>query len=292
MYEQIASNKRRTVVLIILFVAIVIGIGYIFSRLYALGPFGVIGAGAFAFIMTFSSYYYGDKIVLKASRARPLEHNEYPYLDNTIEGLAIAAGIPKPKAYIIDDMAANAFATGRNPENAVIAVTKGLVEKMDRQELEGVIAHEMSHIKNLDIRLMAIVSVLVGMIILLADWFRYSMWFGGISSDDDNGLGGAAVIIGIILAVLAPIFAMLIQFAISRRREYLADASGAMLTRYPEGLAGALKKLATDTKQLKAASNATAHLFITNPFKKGFAVSNMFSTHPPIEERIKRLEEM
>jgi len=291
MYEQIASNKRRTVVLIIIFIAVIIGLGYIFSRLFAFGPVGVIGAGAFAFIMTFGSYYYGDKIVLKASRARPLEHNEYPYLDNTIEGLAISDGIPKPKAYIIDDMAANAFATGRNPENAVIAVTRGLVEKMDRQELEGVIAHEMSHIKNFDIRLMAIVSVLVGMIILLADWFRYSMWFGGIS-DDDNGLGGAAVIIGLVLAILAPIFAMLIQFAVSRRREYLADASGAMLTRYPDGLASALKKLATDTKQLKAASNATAHLFIINPFKKGFAVSNFFSTHPPIEERVKRLEEM
>jgi heat shock protein HtpX len=291
MYEQIASNKRRTLILIILFIAFIIGAGYIFSRLFALGPIGLIIAGSFAFIMVFSSYYYSDKIVLKASRARPLEHNEYPHLDNTIEGLAIAAGIPKPKAYIIDDMAPNAFATGRNPENAVIAVTKGLVEKMNREELEGVIAHEMSHIKNFDIRLMAIVSVLVGFVILMADWFRYSMWFGGIGDDDDNSLGIVVLVVGLILAVVAPLFAMLIQFAVSRRREFLADASGAMLTRYPDGLAKALKKLATDNQQLKAASNATAHLFIVNPFKK-FAVSNLFSTHPPIEERIKRLEEM
>lgn len=291
MYEQIASNKRRTIILIILFIAFIVGAGYIFSRLFAFGPIGLVGAGAFAFLMSWGSYYYSDRIVLKVSGARPLKHNEYPYLDNTIEGLAIAAGIPKPRIYIIDDSAANAFATGRNPENAVIAVTKGLVEKMDRAELEGVLAHEMSHIKNFDIRLMAIVSVLVGLVILMADWFRYSLWFGGTDSDEDSSLGLVFLLVGLVLAIVAPIFALLIQMAVSRRREFLADASGAMLTRYPEGLVNALKKLASETKPLRAASNATAHLFIVNPFK-GFSVSTLFSTHPPIEERIKRLQEL
>lgn len=290
MYDEIASNKRRTVILIILFIAFILLMGYIFSRLFAFGPIGLVGAGVFAFVMTWTSYHYSDKIVLKTTGARPLEHNEYPYLDNTIEGLAIAAGIPKPKAYVIDSAALNAFATGRNPENAVIAVTTGLLKTLNREELEGVIAHEMSHVKNFDIRLSAMVSVLVGLVILLADWMRFSMWFGG-GDDNDNQLGRILAIVGLILAILAPIFAVLIQLAVSRKREYLADASGAMLTRYPDGLANALRKISGDEHSLRTASNATAHLFIASPFK-GFAVSNLFSTHPPIEERIKRLEEM
>lgn len=290
MYEQIASNKRKSVLLIILFIAFIVGMGYLFGRIFAFGPIGLVVAAVFAIIMSWSSYYYSDKIVIKLSRARPLKHNEYPYLDNTIEGLAMAAGIPKPKAYIIDDPAPNAFATGRNPENAVVAVTTGLVEKMNREELEGVIAHEMSHVKNFDIRFMAIVSVLVGLIIIMADLFRYSMWFGG-SDSDDNRIGVLILVVGLVLAIVAPLFAMLIQFAVSRKREYLADASAAMLTRYPTGLANALKKLAADHNQLKAASSATAPLYIINPFK-GASVANLFSTHPPIEKRIKRLEEL
>ncbi len=293
MFDQIASNKRKSIFLIVIFIAIIIVMGYAFSKLFAFGPIGLVVAGAFAFIMSWSSYYYSDKIVLKVSRARPLEHNEYTYLDNTIEGLAIAAGIPKPRAYVIDDAAPNAFATGRNPENAVVAVTTGLLEKLNREELEGVIAHELSHIRNFDIRFMAIVSVLVGLVVILADFFRYSMWFGGGDSEDNNNgnLGIILLVVGIVLAIVAPLFAMLIQFAISRKREFLADSSAVALTRYPTGLANALKRLDEDRHQLHAASNATAHLFIVSPFK-GFSVSNLFSTHPPIEERIKRLEEM
>ena len=291
MFDQIAANKRRTVILIVLFIAVVIGLGYLFSVFFSYGPIGLVVAGAFAFLMSWGSYYYSDKIVLKASRARPLEHSEYPYLSNTIEGLAIAGGVPKPKAYVIKDPAPNAFATGRNPENAVIAVTTGLLEKLNRQELEGVIAHEMSHIRNFDIRLMAIVSVLVGLVIIMADWFRFSMFFGGLDDNRNSNVALIMMVVGIVLAIVAPIFAMLIQFAVSRRREYLADASAVQLTRYPTGLADALRKLASDKNQLKTASNATAHLFIVAPFK-GKAIANFFSTHPPIEERIKRLEEI
>ncbi len=291
MYDQIASNKRRTIALIVIFIAFIIIVGYVFSRLYAIGPVGIAIAAGFAILMSWGSYYYSDKIVLKVSRARPLKHNEYAYLDNTIEGLAIAAGLPKPKAYIIDDPSPNAFAIGRNPEKAVVAVTKGLVEKLNREELEGVIAHEMSHIKNFDIRLMAIVSVLVGLVVLMADWFRYSMWFGSFDDNRKSNLGAIIMVVGLVLAVVAPLFAMLIKFAVSRRREFLADASAVQLTRYPTGLANALKKLSSNKKQLRAASNATAHLFIVNPFQS-FSFSKMFSTHPPIEERLKRLEEM
>ncbi|HDZ86798.1 hypothetical protein LCGC14_1122240 [marine sediment metagenome] len=291
MFDQIAANKRRTAILIILFIGVVIGLGYLFSKLFAFGPIGLVAVGAFAFFMSWSSYYYSDKIVLKATRARPLEHSEYPYLSNTIEGLAIAGGVPKPRAYVINDPSPNAFATGRNPENAVVAVTTGLLEKLDRQELEGVIAHEMSHIRNFDIRLMAVVSVLVGLVIIMADWFRFSMFFGGFDDNRNSNVAGIMVVVGIVLAIVAPIFAMLIQFAVSRRREYLADASAVQLTRYPTGLANALKKLASDKQQLKTASNATAHLFIVTPFK-GKGIANLFSTHPPIEERIKRLKEI
>jgi heat shock protein HtpX len=233
------------------------------------------------------------------SKARPVTKEEYPYLYNVVEGLSIAAGIQPPKCYVIDDTAPNAFATGRNPENSVIVVTTGLLDKMNRVELEGVIAHEMSHIKNYDVRLQTLVVVMVGVVALLSDWMRRTFWWGGgrgrKSSREKGGSGGAAIILALalIMAILSPLIAQLIHFAISRKREFLADASGAMLTRYPPGLASALRKIAADKEPLEAANKATAHLYIVNPLKDiGGAVNKLFSTHPPIEERIAALEKM
>jgi len=217
-------------------------------------------------------------------------------LYNVVEGLSIAAGVPAPKCYVIDDTAPNAFATGRNPKNSVICVTTGLLQKMNRAELEGVIAHEMSHIKNYDIRLQTLAVVMVGVVALLSDWIMRSFWWGGgrrRGGRDKSGAGAIFVVVGLLLAVLGPIISQLIRLAISRKREFLADASGAMLTRYPPGLASALRKISTDTEPLEAANKATAHLYIVNPLKdiKG-AVNKLFSTHPPIEERISALEKM
>jgi heat shock protein HtpX len=296
LYQEIASNKRRTVLLISVFILFITGLFYVFSMAFRGGifllPIGIL----IAIAMSWGSYYYSDRLVLAISKARPVEHGEFPYLDNTIEGLSIAAGIPKPKAYVIEDPSPNAFATGRDPQHAVIAVTTGLLDKMDRQELEGVIAHEMSHIGNYDIRLMAIVTTLVGMVVLVSDILLRSVLWGGIGGSDDEGGGEGRIIfivLGLILAILAPIFATIIQLAISRRREFLADASGAMITRYPQGLASALRKLSADQNKLRVANKATAHLYIVNPLRdvKGFT-ARLFDTHPPIEERIKRLEEM
>jgi heat shock protein HtpX len=212
------------------------------------------------------------------------------------ENLAIAAGLPKPKLYVIDDTAMNAFATGRDPQHAIVCATSGILQRLDRRELEGVIAHELSHIKNFDIRLMLVVGVLVGTLAFLADWFMRSLWWGGRRrNNEDRGGSGIFMIIGIVLAILSPILATIIQLAISRQREYLADASGAYLTRYPKGLASALEKLSRDREVLEAATNATAHLYIVNPFHgKDFGAwfSGLFDTHPPIAERIKRLRAM
>jgi heat shock protein HtpX len=245
-------------------------------------------------------YYASDKIVLGISKARPVTKDEFPYLYNVVEGLAIAAGVPAPKCYVIDDTAPNAFATGRKPETAVICVTTGILQKLNRVELEGVIAHEMSHIKNYDIRLQTLVVVMAGVVALLSDWMLRSFWWGGgrRRGRGKGGAGGAEgilVLVGLGLAVLAPIFATVIQLAISRKREFLADASGAMLTRYPAGLASALRKISADTEPLEAANKATAHLYIVSPLKNikgGGGVNRLFSTHPPIEERIAALEKM
>ncbi|HSQ79417.1 MAG TPA: M48 family metallopeptidase [Candidatus Bathyarchaeia archaeon] len=243
-------------------------------------------------------YYASDKIVLGISRAKPVTKDEYPYLYNVVEGLAIAAGIPMPKCYVIEDTAPNAFATGRKPETAVICVTTGLLQKLNRVELEGVVAHEMSHIKNYDIRLSTLVVVMAGVVALLSDWMLRSFWWGGGRRRDRNRGGsgraeGVLVIVGLALAVLAPIFATIIQLAVSRKREFLADASGALLTRYPAGLASALSKISADKEPLEAANKATAHLWIVNPLKNiGGGVNRLFSTHPPIEERIAALEKM
>ena len=293
MYEQISGNVWRSRVLIFLFLAFFAGIGYVFSRVLdnpLIMPLAII----VAVVMTVGSFYYSDKIVLASMRARPAEKDEFPHFVNSVEALALAGGMPVPRAFVMDDPAPNAFATGRDPEHAVICATTGLIEMMDRQELEGVIAHEMSHIKNYDIRFMMLVAVMVGAIAMMADWFWWSGHFGGHRSrdDEDNGQFGMIMyVIGIALAILAPISAILIQAAISRRREYLADASGAMMTRYPDGLANALQKISANHQPLETANKATAHLFIANPLS-GATLSNLFATHPPIEDRIEKLREM
>lgn len=296
MYSQIDSNKRNTVFLIGIFLIVVIGIGWIFSQIYN-NQMILIIAVAWATVQALVSYYYSDKITLAISSAKKVEHKDNPQLYHIVENLCITAGLPVPKIYIINDSAPNAFATGRDPKHAVICVTSGLLNKLNKTELQGVIAHELSHIGNYDIRLMTIVVVLVGFLALLSDWFLRWSWWGGRRRDDNNQLGGILFLIAIILAILSPIVATLIQLAISRKREYLADASGALLTRYPDGLVSALEKIEKDQEPLEAANKATAHLYISNPFKEneGRSVSwfaNLFNTHPPIEDRIKKLRAM
>ena len=275
--------------------ALVALVGFVFGQATDWGYLGLGLALAFAFAMSFGSYWYSDKIVLAISKARPVDRDIEPYLVNTIEGLAIAAGMPVPKAYVIDDPAPNAFATGRNPENAAIAVTTGLVQMMNRQELEGVIAHELAHIKNYDTLLQTLAAVLAGSVTLISEWMLRSFWWGGGRRRDNEAgqLGAVLMVVALILAVLAPIAATLIRLAISRKREYLADASGALLTRYPPGLAGALRKIATDHNQLRVANKATESMYIVNPLRKlGGSMNSLFNTHPPLEERIARLEAM
>ncbi len=299
MYEQIASNKRRSFFLIFFFLCLIFLLAWLFEQVAGFGTEGLIAAVVIAVGMTIGSYYASDKIVLAMSKARPVEKKDYPYLYNVVEGLAIAAGLPRPRCYIIDDSAPNAFATGRNPNNSVIVVTTGLLEKLNRVELEGVIAHEMSHIKNYDVLVQTLTVVMVGIVALLSDWMRRTFWWGGgrgRKAGKGKGGGGAGAIVlmvALILAILSPLIAQLIRFAVSRRREFLADASGAMLTRYPPGLASALRKIAADREPLEVANKATAHLYIVNPLKDiGGAVNKLFSTHPPIEERIAALEKM
>jgi len=295
MYEQIASNKRKSFLLVFCFIAFIFLLAWLFEQLAGMGTSGLVLALVIASISAFASYYASDKIVLAISRARPVTKEEYPYLYNVVEGLAIAAGIPAPRCYVIEDTAPNAFATGRNPKNSVICVTTGLLEKMNRVELEGVISHEMSHIKNYDVLVQTLTVVMVGVIALMSDWILRSFLWGGRrrGGRDKGGAGAILIVVGLVLAVLSPIISQLIRMAISRKREFLADASGAMLTRYPPGLASALRKLDADTEPLEAANKATAHLYIVNPLKdiKG-KVNRLFSTHPPIEERIAALEKM
>ena len=298
MYEQISSNKRKSFLLVLFFLVLIFVLAWLFEQMAGMGTEGLIFALLLAVGMTVGSYYYSDKIVLAMSKARPVTKEEFLYLYNVVEGLTIAAGLPPPRCYVIDDTAPNAFATGRNPKNSVIVVTTGLLDKLNRVELEGVIAHEMSHIKNYDVLLQTLVVVMVGIVALLSDWMRRSFWWGGgrrRSSDKGKGSGGAAIILALalVMAILSPLIAQLIRFAISRKREFLADANGAMLTRYPPGLASALRKISADREPLEAANKATAHLYIVNPLKdiRG-PVNRLFSTHPPIEERIAALEKM
>jgi len=296
MWEQITRNKVKSTLLVAFFVAFVIFLGWIFGQYTQLGPAGPVLAGIIAGVSAFVSYYNSDKIVLAMSHARPATKQEFPYLYNTVEGLAISAGLPTPRLYVIDDTAPNAFATGRNPEHAAIAVTTGLLQKLNRAELEGVIGHEMSHIGDYDMLLMTLTVVMVGTVALLSDWMLRSFLWGGGRRRRDSGGGQAGMVlmlVGLVLAILAPIIAQLIRLAISRRREFLADANSARLTRYPEGLASALEKISIDREPLEVANKATAHLYIANPLKDiGGAVNSLFSTHPPVEKRIAALRAM
>jgi heat shock protein HtpX len=285
LYTHQDSNVRKTWFLMTMFLVVIIAIGFVFSQIYGNSNFVVI-AVVFSLFMNFFSYWYSDKIVLKMAGAVPASHEENKELYHIVENLSITAGLPMPKVYIINELAPNAFATGRDKEHAVVAVTTGLMQTLNKTELEGVIAHELSHIGNRDILISTIVVVLVGFVAILSDFFLRSRMFG--RGDRDNKAGGILIVVGIVLAILAPIATRLIHLAISRKREFLADASGALLTRYPEGLASALEKISKNTVPMRRASQATAHLYISNPFS-GQKISKLFSTHPPVEDRVAAL---
>ena len=293
--ERIAVNRRSSLLLIAAFLAFVAVFGYVIGYAWIGDPVGALFGLGLAFVVgTISgvaTYYGGARMVLAASRAKEITHDDAPVLFNVVEEMTIAAGLPMPKVYIIDDSAPNAFATGRDPEHASVAVTSGLLKKLNRDELQGVIAHEMSHVGNFDIRYAMLVGVLVGTTVLISDFFLRGLWFGGGRGGGGREGGGYAqlimMLVAILLAILAPLFARLLQLSISRQREYLADASAVRLTRNPKGLADALQKIGGDREVLEAANRATAHLYIVNPVK-GFEkrAKGLFSTHPPIEERI------
>lgn len=294
-YDAVAANRWRTVALVAVFTGILAALGFAVGEVFTPGggvalvpaALGLSGVSAAA------SYFAGDKLVLAQSHARELAPGEESQLRNIVETLSIGLGIDPPRIYLIDDSAPNAFATGRDPKHASIAVTRGLLDKLDRTETEGVIAHELSHVVNRDIRVMLLVVVLVGTVALLSDWMLRSFAWGGGRRGRDRGGGGLIVIIALVLAILTPIIATLIQLAVSRQREYLADASGALLTRYPPGLASALRKIAADKEALEVANKATASLYFANPLKDApRAMDGLFDTHPPIAERIRRLEAM
>lgn len=287
LYSHYDKNSRLTWIYITLFLVLVIGAGYVFAG--ALGDSTILYvAVGLSVVMSFASYWWSDRIVLSMSNARPLDFQSHPEIYRLVENLAITAGLPMPKVYIIDDTALNAFATGRDPKHGVVCLTTGIISRLEKAELEGVIAHELSHIGNRDTLISTLLVVLVGFVALLADWFRHAAVFG---NRDDRGSGQAQLIFfaaALVLSILAPLAATLIQLAVSRKREYLADASGALLTRYPEGLASALEKISQDTEPLEAANRATAHLYIANPLK-GSRLHLLFATHPPIEKRIAAL---
>ncbi len=292
MFDEIASNRRRSYLLVFFFVALIAAIVYVFGLYFDLGHWVLIPAVGFALALAWGSYYYSDQIVLGMSSAQPVVREEEPYLWNTVEGLAIAGGLPMPRPYLIEDSAPNAFATGRDPQHAAIVVTRGLLDKLNRAELEGVIGHEMAHVANFDIRFMTLVSVLVGTVVLLSDWMLRSLRYSRSRRSGGKG-GNPLLLIGLVFVILSPIIAQLMKLALSRQREYLADATGARLTRYPEGLASALEKLTADTEPLEVANKATAHLYIINPLTEHRGrLNSLFSTHPPIEERVKRLRAM
>lgn len=297
MFEQIAKNRRNTFILIgvlsALFVVVGVFVGQLFFENY-LG--GLLMAGAFAVFMALFSYYSGDSVILSVSGARQIQKQDHPQLFNVIEELAIAGGVPMPKIYVIEDEAMNAFATGRDPEHASVAITTGLLQKLNRAELQGVMAHELGHVMNRDILYSMMVGVMAGAIVMLADFaLRYMFWFGGGRRSRDNNNQGQAIlmVVGLVLAILAPVLATLVQLAVSRQREYLADATAVKLTRHPEGLASALQKLTGDPTKLRAANRATQHLFIVNPFPKvRQAARGAWSTHPPLERRIERIKQL
>ncbi|MFH0853755.1 MAG: M48 family metallopeptidase [bacterium] len=292
-YSHIAANKRKSVILLAFFVLIIAALGWLVDYVGGSGTNILILAVFISLIMSLAGYFQGDKIALWSAGAKPSQKQDNPYLYRMIENLAITSGLPMPKVYLIPDPALNAFATGRNPQRASIAVTQGLVDNLENEELEGVLAHEMSHIGNYDIRFMMLVAVLVGIIVIFSDIFlRATLWGGMSNRRDRSSVSSIFAVMGLVLIILSPIVAQFIKLAASRKREYLADASGALLTRYPEGLATALEKISTSRPMLKK-SNATAHLYISNPFgRSAKGLSRLFSTHPPIEERIKILRQM
>jgi heat shock protein HtpX len=301
-YEQIAANKRKTALLIFGAIVLLGAVGYVLGLWYGSGIYGLVGAVALAIVLSLGSFFGGDRLVLASTRAREVRPQEQARLHNIVEGLSIAAGIPKPRVYVIPERAPNAFATGRNPEHSSVAVTEGLLATMNRVELEGVIGHELSHVVDRDILVGTVVATLVGAVVLISEFFMRSWWWGGVRGrrgGDRSGGGIEAIIfaIGLVLLVLAPIIGQIVRLAVSRQREFLADAQGALLTRYPPGLASALRKIgAASGIPMRSANNATAHLWLNQPSRiqgEGMGpLEKLFSTHPPIEERIRRLEEM
>ncbi len=291
-YTQIASNKTKTTVLIVVYVSFIAVIVWALQQIFGYGPEYVLLAIIVSVLMSLASYFWGDKVALSVSRAQPVTKETAPFIVHMLENIAITAGLPMPKVYVINDPAINAFATGRDPKHASVAVTTGAIESLENEELEGVLAHELSHVGNYDIRVMTVVVILGGIISILANGFlRSRFYFGGRDRDNDRGGNPALMLIGLVLIVIAPLLSTLIKLAVSRKREYLADASGALLTRYPEGLARALEKIGRQNQPLATANDATAHLFFSNPFSSKHFL-NIFSTHPPLQERIKRLRAM
>ena len=299
MYSDIKSNKIKTGFIVSLFIIVIALIVYYVSIAFDLGYMSIVIAMIFSIGSAWASYYYSDKIVLSINRARPATQEQYQKLNNILDGLMISSGLKnRPRLYVVDDPQPNAFATGRNPQNSVICVTTGLLEKLDYYELEGVVAHELSHIKNYDIRLSAVVSVMVGFMVILTDWVSRALFWGrGRDNDDNNSGNPILMIIGLICLLLAPIFGQLMQLALSRRREYLADASAVELTRNPDGMISALQKLDSDPNELKTANNSTAHMYIVSPFKSnlkngGKKKTSLFSTHPSIDDRIEAIRNL
>jgi len=292
MYQQIADNKRRTWLLLIGFVIFLTLIAYLIAQVFGYGYDFVFNIGLFSVIWSLVSYYVGPSIVLATAGARRINKEDNPYVYNLVENLCIASGQPLPKIYISPEKAMNAFATGRDPKHASICLTSGIIENLENEELEGVIAHELSHIKNYDIKVMTLAGVLVGIIVMISDIFVRSLLWGGRNRDKEERGSPILMVIGLVLVVLSPIIAQIIQLAISRRREFLADASGVLLTRYPLGLANALRKISQNTAELRRVSQATAHLYIANPFKKQGFLVRLFSTHPAVADRIKALKGM
>ena len=295
MFEDIKKNKMKSWFIVLLFLLFISFIVYYICLALDLGSMSIVIAMIFSIASTWGSYYYSDKIVLSLNKARPATKEENLKLVNILESLVVSSGLPcSPKLYVVEDYQPNAFATGRNPKNAVICVTTGLLNKLEYYELEGVIAHELAHIKNYDIRLSAIVSVMVGFVVMLSDLFtRIAFWGGTRDRDDDNNSGNAFImLIGLIFLILSPIFGKLMQLAVSRKREFLADATAVQFTRNPDGLISALQKISGDPNQLKVANNATENMYIVTPFRNKKKSSNLWSTHPSIEDRVEALRKL
>ena len=294
MFEDIKRNKMKSWFIVLLFLVFISFIVYYICMALDLGEMSIIIAVTFSILSTWGSYYYSDKIVLTLNKARPATKDENLKLVNILDALVVSSGLPcTPKLYIVEDSQPNAFATGRNPENAVICVTTGLLDKLEYYELEGVIAHEMAHIKNYDIRLSAVVSVMVGFVVMLSDWFTRIAFWGGSRDNDDDSKGNAIVmLIGLIFLILAPIFGKLMQLAISRKREFLADATAIQFTRNPDGLISALQKISDDPNELKSANKSTENMYIANPFRNKKKSSSLWSTHPSVEDRVEALRNL